>query len=237
MIEIKKNDDLITRRIKQAMNEKGFEDQKSFCESFDPKLPQPLLTEIFKGTRRTIDNLLMIADKLECSLDYLVGKTDIQSVDPNLQMIGDVLHLSQKSIESIQLIHVFSVLNDGGRNPLEYLLSSPDVSRIALLFREIMYYFKNVDDSKIGNIEDYDIGEQVLLWNISQLLIDIRKNSEGYINALQKKIEQYENNKSRTEFEDSLMKLYKYKLESIVEERKAQKLYRKEKIQNNNGKE
>ena len=232
MIEFKKSDDVITKRIKATINFRGYENQKKFCESFDPNLNESLLSDIFNGKRRTIENLLLIADKLDCSLDYLVGKSEILSINPVYKMIEEELHLSQRSIEFAKQIHLISA-HENTENPLDYLLSFPDPSKVLALFHDIVRYFE--EDGVLGTdgFPLHDFNGQVSLWAINHLLQNMKENSDKYISALEEAISKIENNPSKTDYQDSLMKLYKYKLSSITEERNAQALLRKEKKENN----
>ena len=134
MIEIKKEDDIVTKRIKKAMNDRGYTTQKEFCESFkDFLFQESLLTDILSNKkRRTIDNLSLIADKLNISLDYIVGKNDIMEIDNDIKAINKYTRLSESAINKLKELDQDLV------NVLDEILLDDNCEE---LLEKIHYYF------------------------------------------------------------------------------------------------
>ena len=134
MIEIKKTDDIVAQRIKEAINSEGYQSQKEFCDSFSPRLTESLLSDIFNGKRRTVENLKMLADKFSCSLDYLVGISPVKSQDPDLQAFCKMTGLSEASVYALSQDY-----NDDELEVINVLLNSGPYSKD--LFSKLLYYF------------------------------------------------------------------------------------------------
>ena len=214
MIEIKREEDITSKRIKQIINYKGYKNQKDFCESFNPPLQESLISDIFKGKRRTIDNMLLIARKLNCSLDFLYGLTDVYQQDTDLQEIGKVLGLSSDSIKTL-IEHKYS-LDNTKDNIIDYLLSYED-HNIMLLFKRIKDYLTKFDVLEITNsFSQSEILEQAELFMILDLLKNIKYKSNDYKTFLENTIESLEKKKKKNEEDELCLKLYKAKYDSIL---------------------
>lgn len=138
MIEIRQTDDLVTQRIKTRINKEGYDNQKEFCQSFDPPINESLLSDIFNSKRRTVDNMLRIANQLHCSLDYLVGLSEIpkrewSETDKTSELIHNEVGLSFESIN-----HLRCMPND----QIELLNCLLTSKQSDYLFKQLVLYFK-----------------------------------------------------------------------------------------------
>ena len=214
MIEIKRNDDIVSKRIKTITNKKGYKDQKDFCESFNPPIQESMLSDIFKGKRRTIDNMLLIARKLNCSLDFLYGLTDVYEQDTDLQEIGNKLGLSSDSIKT--LIEFKYNPNNPNDDTIDYLLSYEN-KNVLLLLKLIKNYLSKYDVVEVSDsFSSSQILEQTELFTILDLLKNTKYKSNEYRLFLEEKIEVLENKKRKNKEDELCLKLYKTKYDSIL---------------------
>lgn len=105
-----KKEDNIAKRIKMLINEKGYKNQKEFCLAIEKKyntnFSAPLLTDILKGKRRTIDNIKYIANMLDSSIDYICCNTDSRNKE-NMIQISDIIGLDDSNVSKLERFNKF----------------------------------------------------------------------------------------------------------------------------------
>lgn len=116
------NSQNIADRIKLMAKKKGYSISTvlSAC-----KLGKNTVTKISQGTDILTLNLAKIADYLDCSVDYLLGRTDIQEIAPPIRTpdnTTDYLVTTNKT-ETTLLIE-FRNLNTQGQ---EYIMQTMDL--------------------------------------------------------------------------------------------------------------
>ncbi len=94
---------------------------------------------------------------------------------------------------------------------------------------------ETIDETALVIVDDYDYNDQALLWTINLILKDIKMNSDTYISLLKETIKKMENGDIKTDLQESQLNLCKYKLSSILENRTAKALSRKEQERKENG--
>lgn len=84
---------------------------------------QAALSQYENGNREPgLQELVQLATALYTSADYLLGVTDIESVDPDVKMIGDYLGLTEQSIgilRELYLKHKQNILEDSLQNEVK----------------------------------------------------------------------------------------------------------------------
>lgn len=101
------------------------------------------------------DMIIKIANTYNCSVDYLLGRTDIQSPDPNLQIASNFLRLPQYVLEELKsTIDAILDSNNAERDiHLEYDVLARLLSDESFIFRSIDYYRRSIalDDVQLIN--------------------------------------------------------------------------------------
>ena len=79
-----KTSQILAERIKEMIKANNTTNKDLFKElGIDDK---DFLTKIKKGTNVGYINIVKIADKLNCSVDYLMGRTDVKNVNSNITL-------------------------------------------------------------------------------------------------------------------------------------------------------
>ena len=91
-----KNTQIVAERIKLQSREKGFS-VKKLLESCE--LGVNTVTKMANGTDIVSQNLLKIADHLECSVDYLLGRTE----EPKLEIGTEIKQNNNNGINAFMV--------------------------------------------------------------------------------------------------------------------------------------
>ena len=106
------------------------------------------------------DKIIALADFFEVSTDYLLGRTKIASTNPEITAIHNYTGLSQKSIETLYIIH--HALDERFIKTINFLLENesienlcivngektinPDICKSNILFLIAEYFSTTIDD-------------------------------------------------------------------------------------------
>lgn len=196
MIEIKYTDDITTRRIKACINNSGYKDQKEFCESFDPKFNESLLSDIFSEKRRTFSNMKMLAEKFDCSLDYLFGLSQVKKrewddFDRSINLISSKTGISEQALR---------ILSDKKRKnylwAINQIFESTDFDRFLISLKDYFEYCPFTPENKNTKLGNHILSpleqDDILLSLVSTIIREIKENSLVYFRAMVSALKEYE---------------------------------------------
>ena len=120
------NYNTLGERIKKVRKKSG-KSQKQLAEELN--CTQAALSQYEKGVREPgLSDLVNLANKLNTSVDYLLGRTEVLSEDFSIRNIGDYLGLDEKTIALLHEMYI----NRKNRTAEEYLLKDVEVSTGAI---------------------------------------------------------------------------------------------------------
>ena len=102
------NSAIIANRIK-ALVKLRHKSLKSLCEECG--IGRNTMSHMTNGSIPKSDNLAKIADYLDCSVDYLLGRTDNKSVKPTDESIVDNEIMTNNEKELIRLYRKMDLMN------------------------------------------------------------------------------------------------------------------------------
>lgn len=201
MIEIKREDDTITRRIKEKINKEGYKNQKEFCKSLD--IEESLLSDIFKNKRRTVDNMTMIAKHLGSSLDYFVGFSDEDTLNLEEKEISKYFKLSVKAIKNLKK---YANVNNKEVNDF---LENDDNFGVLYHYENFIKYLPTKTD--LNDIRESE-REKILLERINKTLIlhkntlkETKESKQILSEFIEKEMEKLWDKKEKMSFEKDYM--------------------------------
>ena len=134
-------------------------------------------------SRPSLENLCKIADFYGVSTDYLLGLTDVPSVDPQIQIAHKVTGLSEDAIH--QLSHLATVAN--GNRAVNALLGNPKLYNFASYLATFFYggwveEFTGEEEGHISSLRKIDADSEMfiryiqpaMLVQINQVLTEIK---------------------------------------------------------------
>ena len=134
-------------------------------------------------SRPSLENLCKIADFYGVSTDYLLGLTDVPSVDPQIQIAHKVTGLSEDAIH--QLSRLATVAN--GNRAVNALLGNPKLYNFASYLATFFYggwveEFTGEEEGHISSLRKIDADSEIfgryirpaMLVQINQVLTEIK---------------------------------------------------------------
>ena len=179
-IETPMNAPLHAKRIAKLLNEKGwsqdrFADEIGISKSSVSNWLQGNKQGIFATPR--IDNFNDAANALGVSVDYLLGNTDVKTIDTNIQSACGYTGLSEDAIE---LLHSWNNAHPIDLEPemlnlLSSLITNPRFHELMLYIYSVKTATKELEDNEKELIAKYDLMERVdaSLWKSSRVFTDI----------------------------------------------------------------
>ena len=136
-------------------------------------IPNSNFSDKLTGKRRFhIDELYIIADALDVSVDYLLGRSETKSVEPDMQAAVKALGLSQKSVENIAdssdfLHNLHNDLDLHDTNSMNVFLESAYCKSFFNLWDEVAEnaakYYDHVRKDPSIDPDGYDRSSMILL--------------------------------------------------------------------------
>lgn len=92
-------DSVVFQRIKELCDENNITINKLESET---GMSQSSISRWRGASSPTVNKLLRVARRFNVSMDYLVGRTNVRTMDCNKAFVCDYLNLSEKSIEALR---------------------------------------------------------------------------------------------------------------------------------------
>lgn len=126
------------------------------------------------GAEAGIDKLAKLADYFDVSADWLLGRTDTRSVDPNKQAVCEYLDLSETAVDALRPDYDGGKLDGARRVFFDLLLNEPDFAKFidkAFQFSKEFHVFRDADPDRELTIYGNEFKVPITVENLKSALI------------------------------------------------------------------
>jgi len=179
-IEPPKNAPLHAKRIAELLNENGWS-QDRFAEEID--ISKSSVSNWLQGNIADprIMNFNRAANALGVSVDYLLGNTDVRTIDSNIQSACDYTGLTEDAVEILHQWNNKTPVLDIEPDMLHLLssiISNPQFHELMMYIYSVKATTKDISEAEENGSElfaRYDLMERVdaSLWKSSRIFTDI----------------------------------------------------------------
>ena len=153
------NRDLTNRRIRELRKEKGIT-QSELAQKLHVK--RQIISYYETSRMPNTEDLLLLADELNTTTDYLLGRTAVKTTDPKTKDVCEYTGLSEAAVS---VLHNATHHDETAAHALNHLLTSAELPNILWHLCSIAPHFPPYDEIICGG-KSFNASERMQAWHL-----------------------------------------------------------------------